>query len=214
MKALVDNDICLKGLSYGLLDHFLATVPEIHDRVGVLGVARFVLTNRLQRQGAPDMRADLIHALYVFLGSAELVEPTEEEESLAAEFESLAQISGLSLDVGESQLCAVLLLRGLPLLLTGDKRAITALEGLLNSHPLLGGIGGKVKCLEQLVLDAIAVYGSDLIGQHICANSTIDRTLSICFGCASGSAVEENILEGLNSYIRDLRSQALRVLYS
>ena len=26
MKALVDNDICLKGLSYGLLDRLLATI--------------------------------------------------------------------------------------------------------------------------------------------------------------------------------------------
>jgi hypothetical protein len=75
----------------------------------------------------------LIRRLDDFLASVELIEPTVEESTLAAEFESLALAAALPLDAGESQLCAVLVSRNLPLLVTGDKRAITALESLVDS---------------------------------------------------------------------------------
>lgn len=214
MKALIDNDICLKGLSFGLLDHFLATIPNVQDPVGLLGVARFVIKNRLKRQEAPDTRPAIIQAFDAFLETAELVEPTNVEEYLAAEFESLAQTSGVSLDAGESQLCAILLVRELPLLLTGDKRAIVALEKILDSHLRLDGICGKVKCLEQVVLDTFVICGSELVRQHICASPTTDKALSICFGCASCTTTDESTVEGLNSYIRSVRADAPRVLYS
>ena len=142
-----------------------------------------------------------------------LIEPTEEESTLAAEFESLALAAALPLDAGESQLCAVLVSRNLPLLVTGDKRAITALESLVDSDTRLASVCGKIKCVEQLVLQAISVHGYGAIKQRICANSGVDKSLSICFGCASGTTDEEDTKSGLNSYINALRTEAPRVLH-
>ena len=69
---------------------------------------------------------------------------------MAADLEFRAQTTGLDLDVGESQLCAVLVMRMVPMLLTGDKRAISAIEHLFDLEPRIGWIAGRVYCLEQL----------------------------------------------------------------
>ena len=56
-----------------------------------------------------------------------LLEPTASEIELAAEFEAQAQRQNVPLDSGESQLAAIALSRAARGILTGDKRAITAL---------------------------------------------------------------------------------------
>ena len=55
-----------------------------------------------------------------FVDTAQIIEPTEEEQLMAADFELAAQRAAVALDSGESQLCAVLIARALRLLLTGD----------------------------------------------------------------------------------------------
>jgi hypothetical protein len=48
----------------------------------------------------------------------------------------------------------------------------------------------------------------------ICTEPMVDKTLTICFGCSSASTQRETVLEGLDSYIRALRSVATRILAS
>ena len=209
MKALVDNDVLLKAVCYGLLHELISSNGT---SCGVLGAAQFVLAKRIRRLA---LRGDVVAAqsrLDGFISQALVVEPTDEEQDLAADLEGAAQRAGVSLDSGESQLCAILVSRMVPWLLTGDKRAICAIEVLLELEPRISSASGKVRCLEQLVLAAISRGDINMLRSAICSEPAIDKTLTICFSCRSSSVARESILEGLESYISSLRCDGPRVL--
>jgi hypothetical protein len=212
MKALVDNDVLLKSGVYDLLEVLLTALPEIGEAVGVLGAARYVLSDALMRRRktlAPDL---ILARLVTFIEANEILEPTREEQELAAEFESLAQMTGLALDTGESQLCAILIVRHVPLLITGDKRAIIALENLLNSHVSMAALIGRVRCFEQLIKLSLNAHSGPTIWTSICAHRDIDKALSICFSCASGNTDLDSVHMGLESYINALKAEAPQIL--
>jgi hypothetical protein len=211
MKALVDNDILLKGSCYRLLAELVAAIPG-EGKIGMLGASKFVITHHLKRQklNAPAGTAET--HLLSFLSANEILEPTAQEQELAANLESLAQQSSLSLDAGESQLVAILALRALPWFATGDKRAIIALERLFEADERISSIIGKIICLEQLVKHMVGTGDPDLVRLAICAEPAIDKALSICFACTSSGTTSATILEGLDSYIGAIRADAKRVL--
>lgn len=211
MKALIDNDILLKGACYGLLDEFVAGTCGSADHAGVIGAARFVVSKRIHRRPPNKGAEAAIASLNTFLGRSVQIEPTETERAMAGEFELAALRRGVSLDAGESQLCSILVSRLVPFLLTGDKRAIRAIEELLDFDGRLLQLCGKLRCLEQLVLDALSAGNSGSLRENICAEPSVDKTLTICFACHS-PAYSGTHSEGLISYIEDLRSQAARIL--
>jgi hypothetical protein len=213
MKALVDNDVLFKGAAYDLLEVFMTAIPELEDHVGVLGAARFVLADMIRKKRGNQSNDPALVSFMRFFESAEILEPTDEERLLAAEFEAVAQAVSVSFDTGESQLCAILIVRGLPLLLTGDKRAIIAISKMFDIHLRISEVQEKVKCLEQLVSDTLSVYTTDSIRVAICSEPAIDKALSICFGCTSAQADDQDVLAGLNSYINHLRGIAPNVLH-
>jgi hypothetical protein len=215
MKALVDNDILFKGACYGLLDAFLAPVSVAGDSFGILGAARFVVSKKIIKKAPHKGIAAAHEHLATFLGRAAVVEPTEDEQRMAAEFELAAQRAGLGFDAGESQLCSILICRSTPLLLTGDKRAIQAIEELLDSESRLSAVCGKIRCLEQLVLDVFSAGpNTDSLRAAICAEAEVDKTLTICFSCHRKDGSDLDCAEGLKSYLADLHRQAARVLAS
>jgi hypothetical protein len=211
MRALVDNDILLKGACYRLLATLVAMKCGT-ERVGYLAAARFVLSKKIGRAtlrgNAVEAQAELLN----FLSEHEAIETTAEEQALAAILETAAQSLPVNLDTGESQLLAVLVLRTLPSLLTGDKRAIIAIERLLDATTGLSEAAGKITCLEQLV--KLAILGSDPMATRtaICKEPEVDLALSVCFSCFSPDVTATSILEGIDSYISDLRQKAPRAL--
>jgi hypothetical protein len=210
MRAVADNDILLKGACYGLLPTLTATVPG-DGPVGILGTSKFVVPKQIIRARLHGDPAVASAHFAVFLAANEVIEPSAAEQQLAALLEAAAQEIALNLDTGESQLVAVLVSRCLPWLLTGDKRAIVSIEALLGRETRLIAVAGKIRCLEQLVLDALKTMGSAM-RDAICAEPFVDKTLSICFGCSSPDPDPAEALEGLTSYIADLRRNALRAL--
>jgi hypothetical protein len=211
MNAVVDNDVIFKGSCYGLMEEIVAGVRR-DNGIGVLGTARFVISRRLEKTNLNGDRAAALKSFLAFLSTADILEPGDDEQRFAADLELAAQNSAVNLDVGESQLCAILVLRNLSVLLTGDKRAVVALETLLDACPPLTRIRGRVKSLEQAIAEAVARLGCTALRTAVCAEPQIDKALAICFSCRSGSADPANVLEGLISYINDLRKQAGRVL--
>jgi hypothetical protein len=211
MTALVDNDILLKGACYRLLATLVAMKCGT-GRVGYLAAARFVLSKKIGRGNLRGNAAEAEAELLNFLAEHEAIETTAEEQALAATLETAAQSLPVNLDTGESQLLAVLVLRTLPGLLTGDKRAIIAIERLLDATAGLSEAAGKVTCLEQLV--KLAILGGDPIATRtaICKEPEVDLTLSICFSCFSPDVTTASILEGIDSYVSDLRRKAPRAL--
>lgn len=211
MRAVADNDILVKGACYGLLPTFIAAVPG-EGRIGFLGASKYVVPNKIMRSGLRGNPSIADAQFTAFIAENEILEPTTDEQEMAAAFEAAAQQMALSLDAGESQLVAMLVSRYVPWLLTGDKRAIASIEKLLDVDPRLETIAGKIRCLERLVADALVSNETDRLRRMICAEPSVDKALTICFSCRSPSSDVTDPLAGLASYIADLRRIASRVL--
>jgi hypothetical protein len=72
-------------------------------------------------------------------------------------------------------------------------------------------LGGRVICLEQLILKLIEVKGFEFVRDRILPMVSCDKSLQICFGVSS-PVTEENVIAGLNSYINDIRQQTPNLL--
>lgn len=203
IDAAVDNDILIKAAVLDLSGALVAA------RAGVLGQARFVVRDRVERmamQGdavAAGARADALVA------RCQALEPDESEAVLAAEIEREATLRDLALDGGESLLAAIVASRSIPELHTGDKRAVAALERIIPVVPRMAAIRGRVRCLEQLVVAAAGRLGASAVGVAICAEPNADKTLTICSECHSARAINT---EALASYVARLRALAPTVL--
>lgn len=212
MDTVVDNDLILKSVCYGLAEAFWPDGDP--DLIGILGAARYVVSHQIDRASL-NRSAEAVHSdLSALLARCEELEPTEEEIALAAEIELCGQEHGLALDNGESQLASIVVTRDLPLLETGDKRAIAGLEEAHRRLKALAGLRGRVRCLEQIARGAIDVeeeFGG--FSAAVCAESGVDRSLSICFGCFADSLVDRAMVcEALDQYIGEVRRSAPDVL--
>lgn len=213
-SAALDNDILYKASWFGLIQELLATVPVTLADAVVLGEAKYVLAGKVKRdikkrrEGAKDVGARLAW----LLERIATAEPTKEETRFAAELENRAAAAGVALDSGESLLCAIVIRRDLDRLATGDKRAICALEALLDTSPELKPIGGKVVCIEQLFLGLLETRDPAGIREAVCANPEVDRALALSFSCSSPEVPADHCATGLRSYVLDLEKQAPSIL--
>jgi predicted nucleic acid-binding protein len=211
MKAVVDNDILLKGACYGLLSDLMHGTADA-VAVGVLGAARFVVIKRIRKL---NLRLDPVFALAcldTFLSSVQTVEPSANERIIAASLEAAAQKIAVSLDAGESQLAAIAISRNISAVLTGDKRAIVALEMLTDFYTPLVALTAKIHCLEQLFRRLVSTNKFAMIRNAVCNEPGIDKTLLICFSCANPNLELASVVEGLDSYIAALRKVSARML--
>jgi hypothetical protein len=173
-NTVVDNDIVLKACLYGLD----AEVMEFLCRAGLIAallpVARYVVRSRLRRHPSSRTADASIRALDSVVSSLAAAEPSSEELRLAASFETDAQRRNLELDSGESQLLAISLNRRLKLLLTGDKRAIRAIEQLAGDQMPIGSVG----CLEQLFGGLVRRLGVSPLRERVCSEAQTDQALA------------------------------------
>lgn len=207
--AALDNDVLIKLTAYDLLGAAQARLGA----VGVLGAAKFVVRSALERHRGLQDREAAKARWEASLDTIELLEPTDDEIRLATRLEESAAASGLPLDVGESQLCAMTITRGIAHLVTGDKRAIAAAEVMTAAVGELLALAGRVLCLEQLASHLVSDLGAEEVRRRVCAEPGVDRSLSICLSCAgleSGSAFDP---AGLVSYAESLRAAAPTLLW-
>lgn len=212
LSLLIDNDVLIKCACYSLLGEVRAPNNAGGD-LGILGAAPFVVRGYLQRRGSISDRIAAQRCFDSCLSRAVILEPTEDELRLATIIEETAMEQGLDLDSGESQLCAMAVFRMSPFLLTGDKRAICGAESLQLQVSALSSLHGRVVCLEQAIRGIANRMGPLAARSLICAEAAVDKSLSICFECDREPARPEFAAEGLQSYIRYLRTQAPLLLY-
>lgn len=207
-RILVDNDVIIKIALWQLERNLIACTSLDGVPPAMLGVARYVVASRLAKatKGSDRKAAEAFEAL-----QAEMlvIEPNDEEIADAADFEAQAATLGVDLDPGESQLLAILRRRGCDLLLTGDKRAVCAIELVVPDCA-----AGKIACLEQLIAEVIRKSDSStIIRARVCAKPNADRAITVCFACSSlTTSAQVDIHAGLVSYIEDLRRRATTVL--
>ncbi len=211
-NVAVDTDAVHKLLVYGLIDEAKvalgSTLPQFH----CLGASKYVVRRLITDGNFHKSREDLESEFKRVLSCITLIEPTAEEVELAARLESIAQQSGNSLDVGESQLCAVLATRHLDLIVTGDKRAIVAAENLYQIDSEYSFLSSKFASIEQVFLNMIKIHDLEKLKSSVCLESGIDKSLSTCFSCTSKIINSDSTIEGLKSYVNNLKSRAASVL--
>jgi hypothetical protein len=208
-----DNDIVIKAVAYRLTLDFWPG-HGITLTIGLLGTSRYVIPQRLKRAGLADCAAALAE-FNSLLAVAHTFEPSETEVAMAADIEAAAQAAGLPLDNGESLLSVLVIERGVPVLETGDKRAISTLEQLRGVVGL-ERLDGRLRCLEQVIWRVVGSPQEVVrVATAICREREIDRALAICFQChLPGEVAQTAVLDGLRSYIEDLRKHAPRLLAS
>jgi hypothetical protein len=207
-RVIVDNDIAFKIACYTLCSEMLAVTTINGNPPSLLGVARFVIRRRLKRAASITNKQDASVAFEDLLRSVGAIEPNETELTIAADLEAEAVRRNLELDLGESQLLAVLVSRGCDLLLTGDKRAIAAISIIAPQEAR-----GRVACLEQLMEEIVRRIGAQAVRPHVCGEPDADKAITACFACSSLLAPnEDEVFEGLGSYIGHLERTAPNLL--
>jgi hypothetical protein len=204
--AVIDNDVILKGVSYGFLDSLLAALPGAPFAYGALGTARFVLPKALKKR-PPGRAAEAMAELAVALDSLETLEPSEQEAALAAELEYEALRQTKAMHPGECQLVAILVTRTLHHVLTGDRNAIAAL-GTMSPPASLdpSRLAARFICFEQAVRHLMDAQGAAPVKTSVCAERDVDTAMRVCFSCASPEVGEASWIEGLENHIADLRA--------
>ncbi|WP_203077186.1 hypothetical protein [Falsiroseomonas ponticola] len=202
--AALDTDVLLKASAWGLADALLATLRPL-GQPGTLGLTHLIAQKQIRRlKGLRDVAAAEAE-LAGLLGQLGRLEPDVDEIGLAAEIVEAAARLNLPLDRGEAQIAAVLISRTLPVMVTGDKRAIVALGPALAEVGRFAACDGRLACLEQLLLAMASTIGLAEVRRAICTWSAGDKAASICFACGRDVANEASILEGLASYIGSVR---------
>jgi predicted nucleic acid-binding protein len=210
VEEAVDNDVVWKAIRLDCASTFWPS-PEL---IGVLGAARFVVRARVERKKLADAEPTVEERMVSFFRCVSVLEPTPDELDLAADVEREAQRRALPLDTGESQLAAMAATRGLALFTTGDKRAIESFEAMRPTASWLDALEGRVRCLEQLVVNVVAAEAVfPGLATRVCADADADKTLSICFGCLGGSSPSAaDVVDCLASYISAVRETAPTLL--
>ena len=206
--VLWDNDIAFKMACYQLAERAIATHTDASIPPAMLAVGQHVIRQKLARHArVRDISAAQL-AFKHLVQTITSIEPTECEVELASDIERQAARASLDLDIGESQLLAILHTRGYHSLITGDKRAIIAISAVAREIALK-----RIRSLEQLISQITMSTDVAVMRQKICAEPMIDKALSACFGCASGADLsDQDVFDGLNSYIEDLRRKAPDIL--
>lgn len=121
------------------------------------------------------------------------------------EFIALSQLRAL--DVGEATLLTATKGMGAFVLMTGDKRCLTALADGSGIDEIQERLKGRVICLEQVILLLIRRSRFEFIKQQVLSSLEIDKAIGACFG--SGElATETNVVLALEGYIEDLKQDA------
>jgi hypothetical protein len=210
-QALIDTDVLLKTASYKLLKKLLATTPFGSTEFEMIAAAQFVVAGKFKKKLKGEQLEGAKAHFQEAIATIAAIEPTADELALAAQLESAAVTLGVDLDAGESQICALMLSRGIDLMMTGDKRAIKAIAAL-REQGACAYAHGKVACLEQLVWWLIEKAGLDSVQPSICSLPAVDSSLTNALGCYSGGTPLASCQEGLASYINSVRRDAPEVL--
>src|SRR5688572_15563506 len=171
-RVLLDNDVVLKIASYRLGSDLIIATTDDEVPPSILAVAKHVIRSLVDRSKKLLDKGAAVAELEAIFDKVQQLEPTHEEIVLAAVYEDAAGELALELDGGESLLFAILLKRNARLIVTGDKRAIGALEQISTADG-----HGCVACFEQLIATIAASTGHSGLRINICAEPNADKAM-------------------------------------
>jgi hypothetical protein len=203
--GFVDNDILLKLIAFNLFESAIDSLNLTQDDLRVLRTAKHVF--RRKRSQNKIYSNEIWSKAIEITEQCQLIEnPKSSDEAIATLLEE-QQLDPFrdQLHPGETQL--ILATRNQPdfLLLSGDKKCLTALPKI-PTH-IYQRLCGRVICVEQLVLRMIEILGFEAVCDRIQPNAQYDKTIQICFGYSQNSP-ENQVREALQSYINDIHRLA------
>jgi len=205
-EVALDTDVLLKAAAFRLSAELCSLLAPIGPPA-ILGLTHLIAAKQLNRisriADKERARVELEKAL-ALLGQ---LEPDDDEIALAAEISAAAQIRGLPLDSGEAQLMAILIHQELPLVVTGDKRALTSLSVLIRDGAVQGIATGRLVCFEQIIARLGELMDVGELRAKVCAEPGADGAMSIIFCCGRETWDSSQFTEGCASYIRHLREE-------
>lgn len=198
--AALDTDVLLKISAYRMADE-LISVLRPHGPPGALGLTHIIAGKQLARKRGVRDQAVAATELESLLARLEQLEPDEEEIALAADLAAKAQALSLPLDAGEAQLTAIAAMRGLPMMITGDKRALEALSTMLTAEADRSGLLGRLVCFEQVIATIAEVAGEEASRDRICAEPDVDGAMRMACSCGRAGWDTAQLHEACSSYI-------------
>ena len=204
--AAIDTDVLLKVAAYRLAAEFVAVV-EPWGEPTALGLTHLIVGRQLARRSGVRDAAGAAAELQALLGMLGRLEPDESEIALAADLTTVAQEQGLPLDSGEAQLAAIALVRVLPLLVTGDKRALGALSRLMDGDARRAELVGRVACFEQGLSSISTLTGEHELRSRICAEPGIDGAMRLACSCGRDGWNPAQLHEACDSFVGAVRAE-------
>jgi hypothetical protein len=180
--AAVDTDVLLKAAAYRLAGELLS-VFATRGTPAALALTHLIAGRQLIRKRGLQDKEGAAKELAALLAGLEWLEPDEGEIELAADLASAAQEQSLPLDTGEAQLTAIVVNRQLAVLVTGDKRALSALAKLVRDQPLRDSLIGRAACFEQVLASVAALVGEEELRRRICAEPNVDGAMRMACSC-------------------------------
>jgi hypothetical protein len=104
-------------------------------------------------------------------------------------------------DSGEAQILSAALASPSAVVVTGDKRCLSALYQSSATIPLVPKLQGRVLILEQLILEMIGTFGFDDVKARVLNGVYCDTAIRASFGSGL-QAGKSNVISTLQSYIR------------
>lgn len=206
MKIFTDNDIIIKLAALDLLGPFSSLLGNDSADVTCLPSLAYQLSKRL-----PEVNAQA--RAIKFVSSCRKLNQTylaELEIDLDCQ-DLLATCPGV--DSGEAQLLSAALASPGAVVLTGDKRCLSALYQSSATIPLLPKLQGRVLILEQLILHMIITVGFDDVKCRVLKGVYCDTAIRASFG-SGPKAEHENVTISLQSYVDKIRATCPDILAS
>jgi hypothetical protein len=197
--CFLDNDVLLKLSAYALLDDVIAVMNLTADRVYVLESAKFVF-----RDSPSVIRRYSQVAREQAIAFAENCQKVHADVG-SDEFIALSRLKHL--DAGEAGLLTATKNVTAFVLVTGDKRCLSALASGVGIESIQQRLQGRVICLEQVILRLIRSLGFEVVKAQVLAAWDCDKSLQACFGSRE-QAAEANVVEALEGYIAALMLEA------
>lgn len=201
----VDTDVLLKVAAYRLA----AELVRALDRNGcpaALGLTHLIAGKQLAKKRGLRDGPGAARELARLLATLGRLEPDETEIALAADFAAKAQELSLPLDSGEAQLAAITATRALPLMVTGDKRALGALGALLTDEAGRAALAGRLACFEQVAATMAGMIGERELRDRICAEPDVDGAMRLACSCGRDDWNPAQLREACESFVGAIRA--------
>jgi uncharacterized LabA/DUF88 family protein len=213
----IDNDVLKKLATFELFDETLKIFDASDEQVNVLGTAKYKFQRDLEKfqKGKIRNQQNKVINYEKTIELAEKLPQIAEAEINQELFVQLSEFEGI--DQGEAILAihVIQLLQkdaaSQPVIFTGDKNFLRALAKVELSV-IQANFNHRIWCLEQLILNAINVYGFEIVRDKIVPVRDCDTAIKAVFGSGSAST-PENSLATLNGYIAELRAETGLLLH-